>query len=255
MSPLVYFMHSSTKPFPNSDLPNIDGKAKCNACETLERCVSNWLDRALIRHIYPILEFCGPTEAGEAIYRKGDTVESLLIVRSGSVRVLKPLGGNSYDVEGFYFPGDLFSLCALDEKVQEYDVFSLKETVICQLPLKYLESIGSSFPRFQQLLVSELTAMIRRQSQRLYSERHLSAEDRVRLFLKSIFERNLEEIVKNRGRFALPMTKRDIAFFLGMSPESLSRILKELEAQGVINNHFNHIVFRDIKQIMHSTVI
>jgi len=50
------------------------------------------------------------------------------------------------------------------------------------------------------------------------------------------------------------MTKRDIAFFLGMSPESLSRILKELEAQGVINNHFNHIEFRDIKQIMHSIV-
>lgn len=244
-------MHSSTKPFPNSDLPNIDGKAKCNACETLERCVSNWLDRALIRHIYPILEFCGPTEAGEAIYRKGDTVESLLIVRSGSVRVLKPLGGNSYDVEGFYFPGDLFSLCALDERVQEYDVFALEETVICHLPLKYLDSINSSFPRFQQLLVSELTAKIRRQSQRLYAERHLDVEDRVRLFLKRIFEHNLELIIKNRGRFALPMTKRDIALFLGMSPESLSRILKKLEAQGMINNHFKHIEFRDIKQVMH----
>jgi len=247
-------MSNSTNASPYTDLPHIEDKSKCTTCETLERCVSTWLDRTLIKHIYPILVFSGPIEAGEVIYRKGDTVKSLHIVRSGSVKVIKPLGGNSYDVEGFYFPGDLFGLCSLDEKVQEYDVFALKETVICLLPLKYLESINSSFPRFQQLLVSELTAEIRRQSQRLYNERHLSAEDRVRLFLKSIFERNLEQIVKNRGRFALPMTKRDIAYFLGMSPESLSRNLKELEAQGVINNHFNHIDFRNIKQIMHSIV-
>ena len=139
-------MFDSTKPFPNPDLPDIAGKYKCNACETLERCVSNWLDKALIRHIYPILEFSGPLDAGEVIYRKGDAVESLLIVRSGSVKVLKPLSGNSYDVEGFYFPGDLFSLCALDEKVHEYDVLALEETVICHLPLQYLDSISSSFP-------------------------------------------------------------------------------------------------------------
>jgi len=245
-------MSNSTKTSPNIDLPHVDYKSNCKTCDTLERCVSTWLDRTLIRYIYPTLVFSEPIEAGEAIYRKGNAVESLHIVKSGSVKAIKPLSGNSYDVEGFYFPGDLFGLCALDEKVQEYDVFALKETVICQLPLKYLESITSSFPRFQQLLVSELTAEIRRQSQRLYNERHLSTEDRVRMFLKSIFERNLEQIVKNRGRFALPMTKRDIAFFLGMSPESLSRILTGLEAQGLINNHFNNIEFRDIKQVMHS---
>ena len=247
-------MSNSTNTSPYTDLPHIDDRSKCRACETLERCISNWLDRTLIKHIYPILVFSGPIAAGEVIYKKGEIVKSLHIVRSGSVKVLKPLGGNSYDVEGFYFPGELFGLCTLDEKVQKYDVVALKETVICKLPLKYLRSIGSSFPRFQQLLISELTAEIHRQSERLYNERHLSAADRVRLFLKSILERNLEQIEKNRGRFDLPMTKRDVALFLGMSPESLSRNLKELESQGMINNYFNHIEFRDIKQIMHSIV-
>ena len=225
-------------------------KLHCMKCNALDRCLNAWLDRTLIRYIYPILVFRGPFKKDEAIYKKGDVVRSIFVVRSGAVIIIKTLEWGGYDVEGLYFRGDLFGLDSLDDRIQGYDAIALEETEICQIPLKQFEELSTSVPKLQQLFVSELANQIRQKSDRLYNERHLIVEDRVRLFLKEIFERNREQINSNNGKFPLPMTKIDIAFYLGMTPESLSRGLTKLQSQGVIHNHKRHIEFCDTKKLI-----
>jgi len=222
----------------------------CRKCNSLDRCLNAWLDRALIRYIYPILVFRGPFKKDEAIYSKGDPVRSIFVVRSGAVEIKKPLDWGAYDVEGFYFTGDLFGLDSLDDRIQGYDAIALAETEICQIPLKQFEELGTSIPKLQQMFISELANQIRQKTDRLYNERHLIAEDRVRLFLKEIFERNREQINSNNGKFPLPMTKIDIALYLGMSPESLSRGLTKLQSQGVIHNHPRYIKCCNARKLM-----
>jgi len=141
-------------------------------------------------------------------------------------------------------------LDSLDERIQGYDAIALDETEICEIPLKKFEKLGTSVPRLQQLFVSELASKIRQKTDRLNNERHLSTEDRVRLFLKEIFERNREQIKRNNGKFPLPMTKIDIALYLGMTPESFSRGLTELQSQGVIHNHNRYLKFCNAKKLM-----
>ena len=225
-------------------------KLQCSQCNTLHRCLNAWLDRTLIRYIYPILVFRGPFKKDEAIYRKGDLVSSIFVVRSGAVKIIKKLDWGGYDVEGFYFSGDLFGLDSLDDRIQGYDAVALAETEICQIPLEKFEELSTSIPQLQQLFISELANLIRQKAERLYNERHLVAEDRVRLFLKQIFEHNREQINSNNGKFSLPMTKIDIAHYLGMSPESLSRRLTKLQNQGVIRNNLRYLEFCNTKKLM-----
>jgi len=222
----------------------------CRQCNALDRCLNAWLDKALIRHIYPILEFRGPFKKDEAIYSKEDPVRSIFVVRSGAVKIKKTLDWGAYDIEGFYFTGDLFGLDSLDDRIQGYDAIALEETEICEIPLKQFEELSASIPKLQQMFVSELANQIRQKTDRLYNERYLKAEDRVRLFLKEIFERNREQINSNKGKFPLPMTKIDIALYLGMTPESFSRGLTKLQSQGVIRNHLRHIECRNTKKLM-----
>jgi CRP/FNR family transcriptional regulator len=171
------------------------------------------------------------------------------VVRSGSVKIRKSLDWGDYDVESFHFSGDLFGLDSLDERIQGYDAVALAETEICEIPLKQFEALGASIPKLQQLFISELANQIRRKADRLYNERHLVADDRVRLFLADIFERNREQINGN-NKFALPMTKTDIARYLGMSPESFSRGLTKLQNQGLIHNHPRYIEYLNAKKLM-----
>ena len=233
-----------------SNQPSNTNKLHCRQCHALDRCLNAWLDRALIRYIYPILEFRGPFEKDEAIYKKGDPVRSIFVVRSGGVKIKKTLNWGAYDIEGFYFTGDLFGLDSLDDRIQGYDAIALEETEICQIPLKKFEELGTSIPQLQKLFVLELANQIRQKTDRLYNERYLIAEDRVRLFLKEIFERNREQINSNNGKFPLPMTKIDIALYLGMSPESLSRGLTKLQSQGVIHNHPRYIKCCNARKLM-----
>ena len=226
-----------------SDRHSTTKKLHCRRCDALDRCLNAWLDRALIRYIYPLLVFRGPFKKDEAIYRKGDLVRSIFVVRSGVVKINKTLDLGAYDVDGFYYSGDMFGLDSLDDRIQGYDAIALEETEICQSPLKQFEDLRASSHKLQQLFVSELASQIRQKTDRLYNERHLTAEDRVRLFLKEIFERNREQINSNNGKFPLPMTKLDIALYLGIRPESLSRILTRLQSRGVIQNSPRYIEF------------
>lgn len=229
---------------------SITNKLHCMRCDALDRCLNAWLDSALIRYIYPILVFRGPFKKDEAIYRKGDLVRSIYVVRSGAVKINKTLDWGAYDVDGFYYSGDMFGLDSLDDRIQGYEAIALEETEICQIPLKQFEELSTSIPKLQQLFVSELANQIRQKTDRLYNERHLTAEDRVRLFLKEIFERNREQINSNNGKFPLPMSKIDIALYLGIRPESLSRILTRLQSQGVIQNSPRYIEFCNAKKLM-----
>ena len=178
------------------------------------------------------------------------SVRSIFVVRSGAVIIKKTLDWGGYHVEGFYFSGGMFGLDSLDDRIQGYDAIALAETEICQIPLKQFEELSTSVPRLQQLFVSELANQIRQKTDRLYNERHLIAENHVRLFLKETFECNREQIKSNNGKFPLPMTKVDIALYLGMTPESLSRRLTKLQSQGVIHNHKRYIEFCDAKKLM-----
>ena len=233
-----------------SNRPGGTDKLHCKRCDALDRCLDAWLDRTLIRYIYPILVFRGPFKKNEAIYKNGDLVGSIFVVRSGAVKIRKTLDWGAFDVEGFYFSGELFGLDSLDDRIQGYDAIALAETEICEIPLGKFEELSTTIPRLQQLFVTELANQIRQKTDRLYNERHLTAENRVRLFLKGIFERNREQINNNNGKLPLPMTKIDIALYLGMSPESLSRILTRLQSQGVIHNHPRYIEFRNAKKLM-----
>ena len=243
-------MNKSIKHPSASSRLSITNKLHCRRCDALDRCLNAWLDRALIRYIYPILVFRGPFKKDEAIYRKGDLVRSIFVVRSGGVKIKKTLNWGAYDIEGLYFTGDLFGLDSLDDRIQGYDAIALEETEICQIPLKKFEELGTSIPQLQKLFVLELANQIRQKTDRLYNERYLIAEDRVRLFLKEIFERNREQINSNNGKFPLPMTKIDIALYLGMSPESLSRGLTKLQSQGVIHNHPRYIKCCNARKLM-----
>jgi len=229
---------------------SVTNKLHCRRCDVLNRCLDAWLDKALIKYIYPILVFRGPFKKEEAIYRKGDHVRSLFVVRSGAVKTNKTLDWGACDVDGFYYSGDMFGLDSLDDRIQGYDAIALEETEICQIPLKKFEELSTSIPKLQQLFVLELANQIRRKTDRLYNERHLTAEDRVRLFLKETFERNREQIHSNNGKFPLPMTKIDIALYLGIRPESLSRILTRLQSRGVIQNSTRYIEFCNTKKLM-----
>lgn len=110
--------------------------------------------------------------------------------------------------------------------------------------------LGSSNPRLQKRIVSLLSSKVHQTNNLLADSRYLSAEKRLLLFLKSLCDRNLAQTKSGKGRIHLPMAKTDIASYLGIRAESLSRILANLQKQGVIRNYSKYIEIDDVNAAM-----
>ena len=222
----------------------------CEQCATRQLCLKAWLDNEARNDIGQITLSRGTFHKGQAIYKLEDRFRSLFIVQTGSVKVEKTLEDGTNHVNSFYFRGDLLGLDAIGNTFYNYDAVSLETTRVCKIPYEHLEILGSSFPRLQQRIISLISSKIYESNNLLLNSRYLSADKRLLLFIKSLCDRNLVHSKSGNGRVHLPMSKGDIASYLGMRAESLSRILADLQKQGILCNRSRYIEINDINSDM-----
>jgi len=225
-------------------------KQQCEQCDTKRLCLNTWLDKELISDIDQITLVGDTFQKGQAIYKVEDRFSSLFIVQSGSVKVEKMLEDGTNHVNGFYFSGDLLGLDSIGNALYNYDAIALETTRICKIPYHKLEMIGSSIPHLQQRFISLLSSKMHQTNNILLDSRYLSADKRLLLFIKHLCERNHVQNGSVKGRIHLPMSKTDIASYLGIRAESLSRILADLQKQGILRNYCRYIEISDINAAM-----
>jgi CRP/FNR family transcriptional regulator, nitrogen fixation regulation protein len=159
------------------------------------------------------------------IFGENEPAEYLYKVVSGAVRTYKVLSDGRRQVGGFYLPGDIFGLEFADEHtlsaeaITDAKVLVLKRAAVAALAGRDAE-IGR-----------ELYALAARELRRV--------QDRVLLLIKSAHERVASFLLEMAERSAgncveLPMSRQDIADYLGLTIETVSRTLTSLESAAAI---------------------
>ena len=212
----------------------------------MQHCLKAWLDEELVDDIDQVTLVRGSFEAGQAVYKIEDRARSLFILQSGSVKLQKALEDGTNHVQDFYFRGDLFGLESVGSDVYGFDAIALEKITVCEIPYDQLDAFNVSTEQLHGMFSSLLGNKVRQSNHLLLQGRYMVAEQRLMLFLKSLCDRNLLQIENNRGRISLPMSKVDIASYLGLRPESLSRALSTLQRKGVILNRQKSIEILDV---------
>ena len=169
---------------------------------------------------------CVPYEVRALIFQEHDRAERVYKVLSGSVCTCKDLSDGRRQIVGFYLPGDFFGFeCADEHNLSAEAVSNAKVLVIRKSALVAATSCDGRIERQVLLLMSRELARSR---------------ERVFLLLKNAQERVGEFIFDMEKRAAvgeyvqLPMKRQDIADYLGLTIETISRILTALEKHGAI---------------------
>lgn len=164
---------------------------------------------------------------GSEIFAEGDNTDYIYKVVSGVARVCKFLSDGRRQIEAFHIPGEVFGfeegderkLCA--EAVTDCTLVSLRRRHIETLAQKDL-SVG------HELLHYAMLNLVQAQRHSLLLGRRGAAE-RVASFLLHWSEHSAEKGVIN-----LVMTRQDIADYLGLTIETVSRSLSQFERDGII---------------------
>ena len=156
------------------------------------------------------------------IYREREPADHLYKVTSGTVRTCKVLVDGRRHIGAFYLPGDTFGL----EPGERH--MASAEAVVDAEVLVISRSVATSFSSWDD----EVTSLMGRELQR--TQEHLvllikTAPERVATFLLEMAAR-----IRSSDEVELPMSRRDVADHLGLTIETVSRTLTQLENQSVI---------------------
>lgn len=177
---------------------------------------------------------------GAEIFAEGDRAAFLYKVASGAVRTSKLLSDGRRQIDAFHLPGDIFGIEAGDE--HRFSAEALGETTVIAYRRWRLENLAANDSvATRQVVTATMRALERAQSHILLLGRK-NAMERIAAFLLDLAGR-----ISENGQVDLPMSRIDIADYLGLTIETVSRSLTQLERQGTIEvpAHRRSIVLRD----------
>jgi CRP/FNR family transcriptional regulator, nitrogen fixation regulation protein len=160
-------------------------------------------------------------DRNEEVYGEGERAEYLYMVTSGCVRTSKILNDGRRQIGAFYLPGDVFGLEAGDE--HGFSAEALAPTNVRIIKRAALTSRATC----DSAMTSQLLTLTAAELQR--------TQARVLLLIKSAQERVAGFLIEMAGRkcatneIELPMSRQDIADYLGLTIETVSRTLTQLE--------------------------
>ena len=160
------------------------------------------------------------------IYGEKETADRIYKVISGTVRTCRALIDGRRQIGAFYLPGDQFGL-----EYGEQHAFSAEAVADVTVLVINRRAMLSLAARDNEM-ARQLWALMGRELQRAQDHVYLlikTAPERVASFLLEMTER-----IQSSDEVELPMSRQDIADYLGLTIETVSRMLTQLENASVI---------------------
>ncbi|MEH6626458.1 MAG: Crp/Fnr family transcriptional regulator [Motiliproteus sp.] len=208
-------------------------KQNCKFCLGVKLCLAFGLGKDTIEEFRSITTEHGPYYPGEHIYRQQDEFTGLYSIQSGSVKAETVTEDGRQSVLDFFLPGDLFGLDAIGNGFYPSDAIAMETTWVCRIPYEKLLDLCCRQPVLQHRLLELMGVKLHFNEYNGKIVRNESAGHRVMYFLYKLAER---QCVNHpiHGRINLPMSKQDVASYLGLTPESFSRTLSHLQNDGFL---------------------
>lgn len=172
----------------------------------------------------------------EEIYGEGEPAEYVYQVITGAVRTHKLLSDGRRQIGAFHLPGDIFGLES--SATQRLAAEAIVDTTVRLVKRRRLEQVAGADVQTARKLWTITAAELKHAENHMLLLGRKTAMERVATFLLEMDRR-----LAVAGMMALPMCRRDIGDYLGLTLETVSRALSQLHAQGILG-------FSGARQIM-----
>ena len=163
----------------------------------------------------------------EEIYGEGEPAEYVYQVIRGAVRTYKLLNDGRRQIGAFHLPGDVFGLDP--GSVHRLTAEAISDTTVRLVKRRSLEAAARSDVRVAHNLWTMTASDLRHAEDHMLLLGRKTAMEKVATFLLEMDRR-----LAKTGMMALPMCRRDIGDYLGLTLETVSRALSQLNDQGVL---------------------
>lgn len=217
----------------------------CSRCGLSELCLPRGLSREDTQRFEQIVHRSRPIQPGEHLFRAGDEFRSVASVRTGCFKSYVIDHEGQEQVLGFHLPGEVIGLDAIHSHSHTANVVALDTGAVCGLTFESVSGMARQLPELQNEL---FRIMSRRISELETIAGDLSADQRIAMFLVSLSERFARRGY-SESEFMLAMSRRDIASYLRLATETVSRVLARFQKCKVLRVDRKQVQVRDIEEL------
>ena len=211
----------------------LPARVSCNDCSLSQICLPLAVDPEQLDELDRIIRRGRALKRGEHLYRAADSFDAVYAVRSGALKTYAMSEDGEEQVTGFYLPGEIVGMDGISTAYHISSAKALETATVCEIPFAHLETLSSRIPSLQHHFFSLMSREIQedRALHMLLSKK--SADDRIASLLLTFAARQQRRGLSDRI-FRLPMSRYDIANYLGLAVETVSRIFTRFQQQALI---------------------
>lgn len=208
-------------------------RRSCAECSLQRLCLPAGVDGADLDRLETVVHRRRELVAGDILFRTGDPLASVYVASDGAFKTIGINEAGEEHVLGFHLPGELFGLDAIGSGHHRCSAVALTVSRVCQLPFSNLAEAASQLPSLQRQLLRVMGQSVDRDHDHVDALSRRHASERIALFLHGLAAR-YQRIGREGDDFRLPMTRDEIARYLGLALETVSRGFSRLHEDGVI---------------------
>lgn len=220
----------------------------CSQCSLLELCLPKGLTSEELEFFEQAVNPKKPLKKSEFLYRAGEEMTSLFTVKTGAFKANIDSADGQENIVGFFLPGELIGLDGIASGQYQCDIIALGDAHVCQLSYHEFQLISNKLPILRDEILSIASSNMTTAQKMLFFIGKRPVEERLAMFLIGLSQRYGARGLSNL-RFQLSMSRHDIANYLGMAPETISRQFKKMQDQGLILIDNREITITDLPKL------
>ena len=214
---------------PHFNLPAL--KASCSQCSMHQLCLPMGLDEGDMTRLDKIIGQRRRLARDERLYQMDEPFRNLFAIRFGHFKTYQNNAAGEQQITGFQMAGELLGMDAISSDHHHCDAVALEDSEVCEIPFSRLEDLFGEVPallrHFHRIMSQEIT----REQNVMLLLGNMRAEQRFAVFLVNLSARYAARGY-SANSFQLRMSREDIGNYLGLTIESISRLLSRFKKQG-----------------------
>jgi CRP/FNR family transcriptional regulator len=220
----------------------------CCSCRLASQCLPFSLDGRGTEVLERIAQPTPRLEKGAILHHRGNPFESLYVVQVGAIKGVSAERHGQEGIARFYLPGEIVGLHAIDRGSFSLSLVALETTALCRIPYATFQTQAAQSPSLMHWLLRRISAEIRHEQEARLA---LASGNAAQVLARALID--LGERFAQGGlsatRLRLPMTRCELGGYLGLTPETMSRLFRRFSRQRLVAADRREIELLDVERL------
>jgi len=208
-------------------------RAHCPNCPVRSLCLPVDLDEVALRRLDEIIHVRMRIRRKGNLYRPGERFNALYAIRLGTFKTTVLAEDGCQQMTGYHMAGEIIGLDGIGDERFTCEATALEDSEVCVLPWNEIDRLAADMPALRHNLYRVISRDASREQAMMLLLGSRTAGERLAIFLLNVADR-----YRDRGysssEFVLRVTREEIASYLGLKLETVSRLFSSLQENGLI---------------------